>query len=776
MDAMLRGHMGGERAMIGGNISGINFTGLATGIDTESIIQRLTELQSRPMQRLMVRKSQLQSRMSAFDQFRGLVSNLATAAGALSVNTAFNAVRGASSDPQVATISSSVEALPGIYELRVSKLAQAHKIVSGAHASATAELGASGQFMVNGKVITLQPSDTLNSVAQKINAASAGVTASVLRANDSYYLVLTANQTGANSKIQLTDVGGWQVLSPTLKLITYDEFVRMQQNNAAFSVRFRSTSQTLSEIFGLNSAVQGTIQVNGKSIEVNFATDTLNSLVNKINSAGAGVTASIETETEGGTTYYRLKIDGGNALPTFTDDQNILKMLGILQNGYQHELVQAQDAEFTIDGFQFRRSSNQISDVIQGATITLLSADATNPKVARLTLSRDTEAVKNAVNNFINAFNSIVDFLKQNASINRETLQAGILFGDTTVNTIVDGIINRTIGAVAGIQDGLRVLAQVGIQLGRDGKLSLDEGKLMQALSQDLQGVIRLFTASGRATDPNVTFVSSTDQTKPSPPEGYEVVITRVATRATATASIAQTSASTAAETLTFSGALFGNEPVSITLSPGSTIDDTINRINSDPRLRNRVVASKDEQGRLVIRAVNYGSASSFTVVSDREAAPDNSGIGTTPIEAQGQDVAGTINGEPATGNGQFLTGNRNNPNTAGLQIRVTATTPGTYGRVYFTRGVADQVRLFARQATDVVNGDIQIATNTLREQMSALDRQIEAIREEVNRRQLLLREQFARMERTISQLQSQSMRLAAFAASLPRPNPTNRG
>ncbi len=759
--------------MISGNLSGINFAGLATGIDTESIIQRLTELQSRPMQRLMVRKSQLQSRMSAFDQFRGLVNNLASAAGALSVATAFNAVRGSSSDPQVATITSSADALPGTYELRVSKLAQAHKIVSGAHASATAELGVSGQLMINGKIITIQANDTLNSVAQKINAANAGVTASVLRADDGFYLTLTANETGAKNKIHLTEVGGWRVLSPTLKLVTYDEYVRHQQANAALSVRFRDSGRPLAQLFELNTPLQGTIQINGKPIEVDFATDTLATLVNKINNAGAGVTASIETETEGGTTYYRLKIDGGSNLPTFTDDQNILKMLGILENGYTRELVQAQDAEFTIDGFQFRRSSNQVNDVIPGVTITLQSADANNPKTARLTLTRDVEAAKGAVSNFVNAFNSLVDFLKQNASINRETLQAGVLFGDTTVSTIVDGIINRTISAVPGIQDGLRVLAQVGIQLGQDGKLSFNEGRLTDALTRDLQGVIRLFTASGRTTDPNISFVSATDQTKASPPEGYEVVITRVATRATATASVAQTSASTSAETLTFSGALFGNESVQVLLPAGSTIDDTINRINNDPRLRNRVVASKDENGKLVIRAVNYGAASSFTVVSDQAASNNNSGIGTTPVQAEGQDVAGTINGEPATGNGQFLTGNRDNRTTAGLQIRVTATAPGTYGRVHFTRGVADQVRLFARQVTDVINGDIQNATNTLREQMSALDRQIESIREEISRRQFLLREQFARMERTVSQLQSQSARLAAFAASLLRPSLT---
>lgn len=757
--------------MIGGNLSGINFAGLATGIDTESIIQKLTELQTRPMQRLMVRKSQLQSRMSAFDQFRGLVNNLATAAGALSVNSAFNSVRGSSSDTNVATITSSTEALPGTYELRVSKLAQAHKIVSGAHTSATAELGVSGQFMVNGKIITLQASDTLNSVAQKINAAGAGVTASVLTTDNGAYLTLTASQTGRNSRIQLTDVDGWQVLSPALKLVSYDEFIRNQRANAALSDRFRDTGQTLAQVFGMSNPTSGTIQINGQNIAVDFATDTLSSLMNKINSAGAGVTASIETETEGGTTYYRLKIDGGASLPTFTDDKNILKKLGILEYRFQNELVQAQDAEFTIDGFQFRRSSNQVNDAIQGVTINLLSADDTNPKTARLTLTRDAEAARGAVNNFVNAFNSLVDFLKQNASVNKETLQAGVLFGDTTVGSVMDGLINRTISAIPNIQDGLRVLAQVGVQLGQDGKLSFDESKFNQAITQDLQGVIRLFTASGRTTNPNISFVSATDKTKASPLSGYEVVITRAATQATATAGMAQTAASTEAETLTFSGALFGSSPVNLVIPAGSTIDDTISRINSDPRLRNRVVASKDDAGKLVIRAVNYGSASNFTVVSDKAAATNNSGIGTTALQAQGQDVAGTINGEAATGRGQFLTGNSDNPNTAGLQIRVTATAPGTYGQVHFTRGVADQVRLFARQATDIVSGDIQGATNTLRDQMSAIDRQIESIREEIGRRQLMLREQFARMERAISQMQSQGARLAAFASSLPRPS-----
>lgn len=754
--------------MIGGSISGINFAGLATGIDTESIIQKLTELQARPLQRLMARKAQLNARMSAFDQFQGLVRNLQTAAGALSTRNAFSILKGTSSDTNVVTVNPSTDAMPGTYEIRVSKLAQAHKIVSGAHSSDTAEFGVNGRFLLNGKVIEVNATDSLRTIANKINGANAGVTASIINADGGqYYLTLTANETGKNSQIQLAEIGGSLVLTPTLKLVTYDEFVRNQQANAALSSRFRSTTESIGSQLNMSSPPSGVIRINGVDINIDFATDSLNSIANKINSAGTGVTASVETETENGVTYYRLKIDGGGSLPTFGDPDNLLKQLGVLQNRYQNELLQAQDAEFTIDGFSFRRSKNQVSDAIPGVTFTLLSADAVNPKTATITLTRDTEAVKKNVQGFVDAYNALVDFIKQSASFNKETLETGILFGDTTVSLVRDSILQRIVNPVAGLDESLRVLAQVGVVLGEDGKLTLNDSVLTQKLSEDLNGVIRLFSAQGTTTNSAISFVSATDATRPSPLGGYEVVITQVATKANATAGVAQTSARTTSETLTFSGSLFGNETYSITLDPGTAIDDTIARINSDPRLKNLVVASKDANGRLVIEAKNYGSAGSFRVVSNLTAGVDNSGIGTDGIDAVGLDVAGTINGEPATGRGQFLTGNSGNPNTDGLQIRVTATAPGTYGVVHFTRGVADQVRLYAKQVTDIVSGDLKYAKDTLQDQIKSIDEQMTRIREEVSRKQLMLREQFARLERAISQMQSQSARLSAMMGGM---------
>lgn len=756
---------------IGSNFSGITFSGLASGIDTDSIIQRLIALQRRPLQQINLRKAELTARMGAFDQFRGLVSNLQTTAGALSTRNAFNLVRVTSSDTNVATATASPDAIAGTYDLRVSKLAQAHKLISATHTSANEELGANGSFLINGKQIQVVSGDSLTSVATKINNAGAGVTASILNGdNGQVFLSLTASETGAKSKIHLSNIGSGTVLESVLKLTTGSEIIRNAGTNSASTDRFTSADTALGTLLNMSSPSSGTIRINGTNIDIDFANDSLTAIASRINNAGiTGVSASVVSETDNGTTYYRLKITGDGSTPVFTDSNNLLKNIGVLQNSYQNQLVAAQDAEFTADGVSFKRSSNQITNVIPGVSFTLLSADATTPKQTTLTFNRDTESIKKTVNDFVGAFNSMVDFLKQTASFDKDTLQTGILFGDSTVEMVRDTLVRRITNQVSGLDGTLRVLSQIGIQLGDDGKLKVDDAMLTSMLNSDPNGVGRLFHAHGTTTNPNIQLVSMTDKTKVSPESGYEIVITQAATRAQMSAAVAQTSVSTTVERLTFGGALFGDTEYVITLNAGNSIDDTIAQINNDSRLRNLLTASKDANGKLVLQAKNYGSAGSFTIVSDQIAASNNSGVGIGdggeegPIIATGLDVQGTINGEEAEGRGQFLTGKAGNANTEGLQVRVLAESAGSYGFVRFTRGIADTVRSYAQSVTDIISGDATVAKNTLQAQIEALNEQAAQLQEAVNRREVALREQFARLERTLSQMQSQSQRLAAM-------------
>lgn len=743
--------------------SGINFSGLISGMDTEALIQQIIQVESRRKTIWSNQQAQLTQRLSSLQALQAQLLGFQSAVSQVTVQTAFKSAIATSSMESVARVTANSDAAPGTYLLEVSQLATNHKIGTSAHASASDALGLSGSFVVNGKQVTVVASDNLRDIAARINNAKAGVTASVLSVSSSeHYLVLTTQNSGAANAISLNDLGSDNVLQ-SLGLVTATTSLKNPITNGAQSDKFADTSSAMGTLMALTNAPSGTIQINGVDIAIDLATDSLNSIVSKINNANAGVTASVVTVNDNGTTRYRLQITG-TSTPTFTDDQHILETLGILKAGYGNELVQAKDAQFKIDNMSLTSSTNVLTNIIQGVTITLMDADATNPKRTTITVSRDTASIKNAIGGFVKAYNDTIDLIKKYDYFDAETYETGPLFGNATVNALVSDLMATVSDTVAGLASDMSMLAQVGITLDPtgSGKLVLKGSELENALNNRLEDVERLFRVMGSTSDPRLTYVIATSKTKATGTP-LTVEITQVATQAQATATVAQTQASTTPERLTFSGALFNNTEYSITLNAGNTIDDTIAQINADATLSRYLVASKDANGQLVLTSKLYGSKAAFTVVSDQEAANNNTGIGTTPISVQGQDVAGTINGEPATGDGQFLTGNSGNATTDGLQIRVTATTTGIIGTVTVTRGIADQVFQLIQRFTDSINGVLTDETKNIQQQIDEIKQRISAFDEAMRRRANDLRAQFTRMETALNKMRNDAMRLTAI-------------
>jgi len=240
-----------------------------------------------------------------------------------------------------------------------------------------------------------------------------------------------------------------------------------------------------------------------------------------------------------------------------------------------------------------------------------------------------------------------------------------------------------------------------------------------------------------------------------------------VAQQAVATASVAQTGASTTAETLTFSGLLFAGRTKQITLNASNTLDDTIAQINADASLNRDIVASKSADGKLILSSRQYGAGYSFTVQSDQAAGANNSGIGTTAISAQGADVAGTINGEAAAGTGQYLIGSSTSPNTAGLSLRVTATTTGDHGTVSITKGIAATLSDLIENMTDLSSGALTTAQNGVQSQIDDIQKSITDMESLLQSQEERMRDQFLRMESALSRLQSQSQWLSSQIAQM---------
>ena len=884
----------------------ISFSGLASGIDSASIIKQLTEVAQKPITLLQGKDDAYNAGLSAWQQLNSNLSALQTAAVALTHASTYSAASATSSSTAVATITTLPGATLGDHSLTVTQLAQSQKVVSASVASGSTALGKAGSFLLNGKTISVSSTDALSDISVKINAAKAGISATVVNVGpNDFRLTLTSNQSGAANTIAASDttggiLGGLGILGTGAAGIR--QSISGTQNGAAYrgaaSLTFGSATQSVGSLLGITAggAPNASFHItnggagagNEADVSVDLNTASLSDVASAINKAGIrGITAEVVTLPDVNGNLYRihqlqivsskttpatastatasgtsltsadtfsgaLTVNGqavtlaghattlaqlnaaiqgtsGNSgvvasvsagalvltdasgknitagttgldnwtggttdngplgaavvangtpatatAPTFTDPSGVLGTLGVLQNSYTQTVTSAQDAKFNLDGLDLSRSSNTVGDVIPGATVKLLSGTVAAPGTTNLHISQNSDSILAAVSTFTSAYNAIQDFVTaQNQFTPPTDTSAGIvgtsavLFGDSTLNQIQDQL-SHALTAVS----GSTTLESIGVTLDTKGDLHVNSDTLTKALQTDPTSVSDLFSASGKSGTSDIQFVQAGPKTAPTSGTGYAVAITQPATQSSGTAGTAYGGTpSTAPETLSFGGALFP-AGVKLTFPVGSTIQDTVSLINNTSSLNSQVYARLDAANHLVISSQRYGSGAGFSVSSDSAADATNSGIGPALIATFGVDVAGTINGEPATGTGRTLTGNAGNAKTEGLQLLVSATAAspvgGATGSVTVNQGVADGLNQRLTQILDTVNGSVAGAEASLNSQISDTQAQISQIQTDISTYKDYLTQMFSDMETRVSMLQAQGSAFAASIGSVP--------
>lgn len=147
------------------------------------------------------------------------------------------------------------------------------------------------------------------------------------------------------------------------------------------------------------------------------------------------------------------------------------------------------------------RSGNTIDDVISGVTLNM--HDTTYNTVTEtyddveVTLTRDTEALKEKIDEMITAYNEIVTFLQEKADYDPETKTAPILYGDYSITTIRNQLKNPFILAAGGFtsDDSFAMPKDIGLTINSDGQLELDGTDFDEAVSDDYLGVLALIGA-----------------------------------------------------------------------------------------------------------------------------------------------------------------------------------------------------------------------------------------------------------------------------------------
>ena len=163
----------------------ISSLGVGSGIDASSIITQLMAIEKQPLTNLQSAGSKIQTQISEVGKIKSAVSTLNDAAAKLASSDFWKTTTGSSSSSAV-SITTSSSASAASYSVQVSSLARAQTIAAPAVASSTATLGAGTltlQSAASGSTpvaVTIEATDTLAAIRDKINSAGAGVTASIL--------------------------------------------------------------------------------------------------------------------------------------------------------------------------------------------------------------------------------------------------------------------------------------------------------------------------------------------------------------------------------------------------------------------------------------------------------------------------------------------------------------------------------------------------------------------------------------------------------------------
>ncbi len=725
------------------DVGSMSISGLVSDLDINGIITQLGQIRRRPVELLEQRQAAWTEKLTAFQQLSARLLGLSTACTALCDGSSFRQVTASSSDASAVVVGASAGAPVGHYDVTVQQLARAHKISSGTITSCDEALGLTGEILLGGEVINIEATDTLEDIRDAINAAAAGASASILSVSDTdHRLVITSLTSGADGALDLVDANASNLLE-ALGLQTNVTSVKHTITNGAAGDRLADKLTAVGEVLGLSSPPAGTVQVNGADVTIDLSSDSLQDIADAIDTV-EGVSATVVTETVDGQTQYRLEIVGDTGTPTLVDDGNVLVTLGVLQKTIAHEVDAAQDSVFTIDGVTMTRSTNAVDDAIENVQLQLLQETT---DAVTITIERDTEATVSAIEDFVSYYNKTVELINANQDFDVYTEEGGAFFGSPVILNL-EADLRRQVSALVDTMGGdLKLASQIGVTTGTDDQLVFDAAAFRAALEADPVGVERLFGVVTEASNAEIEVLDYTSATRDSGSAGYAIEITQVATRPTAL-STSLPGGIVADETLTINGK-------QVTLSAGMSLQDAADLLNSLFTAQNMSLSASVEGDRLQIVHDVWGDSHQIAISSSLD-----DGVGGTDLGGAtageiatyvGQDVAGTINGEPATGRGRLLTG-AEGTDVEGLQLRVTSTTTGGKGVVRISKGIAARMRDFVEAATDPDTGAVTRAAEGITTEIEAIDEQIAEIEAEVERYIKQLQSDFAVMETRMSQ------------------------
>jgi len=390
----------------------ITSLGIGSGLDINSMVSQLVALERRPLGQMRTEAARLQTQVSSYGQLKSLFSGLQDASNAMNNASLWQRSVATSSNEAAVRAVGGADAVAGNYAVSVQNLARSQTVVSNGSLGTPSSLAGAG-------TLTLQ-------------------------------------------------LGSWTTGTPP-----------------AFSAKSGSTS--------LDITVE--------------ATDTLANVRDKINAAGAGVTATLVTDATGtrlsmrstetgAENGFRVQANGDAGLSRLAYDP----AAGTVGMGLRQA---ADNARATVNGIPIESASNEVRDVIGGLTLSLRKETGTEE--VSIDLAADRASVDKAIKSFVEAYNALSKFISEQTRFDESSKRAGSLQGDgavTAVQARLRAVLNMPSAAAAAFPR----ISDVGLQLQRDGTLKIDQAKLDSAMT-NLPELKKAFSNSDTSNPENQGFM-----------------------------------------------------------------------------------------------------------------------------------------------------------------------------------------------------------------------------------------------------------------------------
>lgn len=544
-------------------------SGLASGIDTATIIDDLITAESTKLNALKQKQQLAEWKQEAY---RSIISDITTfnstyfsttSSSSLIKSSNYLQYTASSSDTTAITATAASTATAGSHTITVSQLATAailtgsSAISKGVVASGTPTYTSGQSFVitVDGAEYTVEIDSSVtdvdslqDAIDEAVGTATSGtstVSKVVVATNSDGYLTFSAGTDSGVQAISIADSSSNGVLSD-LGFGTDSS----TSNQISTSSTMATIAAQMSTAMTFNSDGEANFTINGVALYCD-EDETLSTVIERINSSDAGVTAKYD-ELTGRLVLTADTLGAGTTITASdTDGSFISSLLG-------GSLTSGTDSVMTIDGTKLTRNTNSIT--VDGVTYKL---NAVTTEAATVTVAQDMEAISSLISNFVDAYNTLIETINdaldetydsdyppltedQEAEMTEteisnwnEVAKTGLLANDPLLTKMLSTMRNALMNSVSGSS---LTLADIGITTGtytENGKLYLDEDALAEAIESDASAIAELFaqksTSYSTTTSSGVRALSSSERSTRSSEEGiawrfYDTLLDYVAT------------------------------------------------------------------------------------------------------------------------------------------------------------------------------------------------------------------------------------------------------